>query len=466
VVKPVPLVAIVGKPNVGKSTLFNRLLGRRAAIVHDQPGVTRDRLFGEARIDDHLVRLVDTGGVEVRGEDVILTRVREQTQLAIDEADLVLFVLDSVSGVTPADHEVAEMLRRARKPTVVVANKIDTPRHESRLGELYELGMDPILPVSAEHGRGWGELGDAILARVDAPVADEHQIGEGPLVLDVGEDPEDAPPSAIQWEGGPIRVAVVGRPNAGKSSLINRLLGEERHLVSDTPGTTRDAIDSTLEHGDQVYVFTDTAGIRRKRAITEQLEKFTVMMAMRGLDGADVALVVLDANETPSDQDSRIASLAAERGKGVILVANKWDLVKGADAGREFSEAVERQLGFVSYAPLMRVSARTGRGVEQVLTSIVEVQRERHRRITTGELNRFFKDVVEDSPPPSQHGRRPKLYFVQQPLVRPPTFIFTSNHGRDVRDSYTRYLSNALRKRYGFKGTPLWVKFRDRSKRG
>jgi GTP-binding protein len=464
-VKRVPLVAIVGKPNVGKSTLFNRLVGRRTAIVDDQPGVTRDRLFGEARLAGQRFLVVDTGGVELRPDDKLLSRVREQTQLAIDEADLVLFVLDSDGGVTPADHEVAQMLRRSRKPTLVVANKVDTPRHEERLGAMYELGMEPIFPMSAEHGRGFSELVEAIYERIDAPEIEDVAPGEGPLATEPmpGEELEEgAPVSMIQWEGGPIRVAVVGRPNAGKSSLVNRLLGEERHLTGEKPGTTRDAIDSTLEHGDQTFVFTDTAGIRRKRSVIERLERFAVMMAMRGLEGADVALVVLDANETPSDQDSRIASLAIERGKGVILVANKWDLVKGEEAGKAFGQAVERQLGFAQFAPTLRVSARTGRGVEQLLERIVAVQRERHRRIGTGELNRFFKDVVEDTPPPIQHGRRPKLYFVQQPLIRPPTFIFTSSHGGDVRDSYARYLQNSLRKRYGFEGTPIWIKFRDR----
>ena len=458
----IPLIAIVGRPNVGKSTLFNRLVRQRAAIVDDQPGVTRDRLFGEARMNDRLVRVVDTGGVEARPDDELLTRVRGQTQMAIDEADLVLFLLDTQTGITPADHEVASMLRRAGKPCLVVANKVDAPVHDQNVAELYELGMTPIWSVSAEHGRGFGELIDEITRLLDPPLADEYETAYGPLAVAAEDEQADAPPSRIEWNGGPIRVAVVGRPNAGKSSLVNRLLGEDRHLTGAQPGTTRDAVDSSLEQGEQVYVFTDTAGIRRQRSVVSRLERFSVMMAMRGLASADIAAVVLDATEVPSDQDARIAALAIERGKGLILVANKWDLIKGQEAGTAFQEAVERQLGFAQFAPMLRVSAKSGRGVEQLLATAVEVQRERHRRVGTGELNRFFREVVADSPPPVQHGRRPKLYFVQQPLVRPPTFIFAASHGTDVRDSYRRYLQNALRKRYGFSGTPLWIKFRGR----
>jgi len=470
----VPLVAIVGRPNVGKSTLFNRLVGKRAALVDDQPGVTRDRIFGEARISGRLWRVVDTGGIDTTPGQFV-ARVREQTELAIAEADLIVLLLDASEGLTPADRDVAQMLRRSGKPTLVVGNKIDVPEHESRMGELYELGFDAILPLSAEHGRYFGDLIDEIIKRVNPPAAEDYEAHEAPLPVQP-EEPLDEEAAAleeqyvgkpidatrIEWSGGPIRVAVVGRPNVGKSSLVNRMLGEERHLASALPGTTRDSIDSTLEHGEQTFIFTDTAGIRRKRSIDERLERFAVMMSMRSLDGADVALVLLDAAEPPSDQDARIAAMAIQRGKGLILVANKWDLCRGEDASTAFSEAVERQLGFAGFAPFLRVSAKTGRGVEAILEAVVRVQRERHRRVGTGELNRFFRDVVEDSPPPMHRGHRPRLYFVSQPLVRPPTFVFTASHSTEIRDSYQRYLSNALRKRYGFSGTPLWVKFRQR----
>lgn len=461
-IERVPLVALVGRPNVGKSTLFNRLVGKRLALVDDQPGVTRDRLFAEARWDQRLFRVVDTGGIDVDKNDPILTRVRTQTQLAIEEADLVVLVLDAEAGVMPADRAVADMLRKANKPTIVVGNKTDLPQHDERVLALYELGLDPVYPVSAEHARGLDPLIEDILGRTNAPLAEEMDLYDKPILLnaDETEEPEDAPPTRIEWEGGPVRVAVVGRPNAGKSSLINRLLGEERHLASDMPGTTRDSIDSELEHEGQQYIFTDTAGIRRKRSISERLEKFAVMMAMRSLDGADVALVVLDASQPPSDQDTRIIAMTEDRGKGAIIVANKWDLVP-AEQQQAWLESVERQMPqFAAYAPLIRVSAKTGRGMDMLLNHVIEVQRERHRRIGTGELNRFFKAVVNDSPPPVSRGKRPRLYFVSQPLVRPPTFVFTSSEPADIRESYTRYLINALRKRYGFGGTPLWVKFR------
>ncbi len=464
-VKRAPTVALVGRPNVGKSSLFNRLVGRRQALVHDLPGVTRDRMFGEARVAGRLLRLVDTGGFDT-GDDPIMSQVRGQTQLAIEEADLVVLVLDAQSGALPDDEEIAGLLRRAHKPTIAVANKVDVPEHELQVADLYRLGIDPLMPVSAEHGRGIGELVEALVERLDPPHVEEHDAAEAPLL--VGEEASveesaEAPPTRIEWDGGPIRVAVVGRPNAGKSSLINRLLGEERHLATDVPGTTRDAVDSAFEQGGQHYVFTDTAGIRRKRAIAERLERFSVMMAMRALDGADVAVVVLDATQAPSDQDARIISLAAERGKGVVLAANKWDLIS-AEAGEAFQRDVERQLGFASYAPLERTSAKSGRGLIQLLDRVVIVQKERHRRVATGELNRFFREVVEHTPPPTQGGRRPKLYFVSQPLVRPPTFIFTAGNAEIIRDSYTRYLVNSLRKRYGFVGTPVWVKYRKRGK--
>ncbi len=460
----VPLIALVGRPNVGKSTLFNRLLGRRAAIVDDQPGVTRDRLFGETVISGRLVRLVDTGGIETGAVSSLMQGVREQTQLAIDEADLVVHVLDAEEGPTPADAEVTRMLRKAGKPAIAAANKTDIPSHDTRVMALYELGVDPIIPISAEHGRGLEELVREIIVRTDPPEAESRAHLEGPINVEeqaAADDPEVAPePTRIEWQGGPIRVAVVGRPNVGKSSMINRLLGEERHLASNVPGTTRDSIDSELTADDQVYVFTDTAGIRRKRNVEERLEKFAVMMSMRALDGADVAIVVIDAGEPISDQDARIAAMAIERGKGLIVAVNKWDLVS-TEQSKDFNDKLELGLGFAtSFAPVMRVSAKTGRGLHQLLEKVVEVQRERHRRVATGELNRFFRDVVADSPPPMYKGHRPKLFFVSQPLVRPPTFIFTASHTAEIRDSYMRYLSNALRKRYGFSGTPIWIKFR------
>jgi GTP-binding protein len=457
-----PLVALVGRPNVGKSTLFNRLVGERAALVHNRPGVTRDRVFGELRWQDRLVRLVDTGGFDTGG-DPLMAQVREQTRLAIDEADLVLLILDGVGGLAAADREVAQLLRRAGKPTIAIANKLDEPMHDAGIAELYELGIDPILPVSAEHGRGVGELCDVLLYTVSAPLAEVFDAAAQPLPVE-GEL-EEGEATRVEWQGGPVRIAVIGRPNAGKSSLVNELLGEERFLATPVPGTTRDAVDAELEVDGQTFVLVDTAGIRRKRSIADQIERYAVMAAVRSIDSADVALVVLDASEEPAEQDAKIAALAHERGKGVLLVANKWDLVGSEAAGRELVERIRYRLPFLSYAKLLRVSAKTGRGLRRLLPSAVDVQRERHRRVGTADLNRFFESVVERHPPPIRKGRRPRLYYVSQPLVRPPTFVFAASNPQAVRGSYERYLTNELRKRYGFESTPIWIKFRQRGKK-
>ena len=454
-----PLVAIVGRPNVGKSTLFNRLVGYRQAIVHDRPGVTRDRLFAECHFDGRVFRVVDTGGYEMRTTDQLWASVRDQTQLAIDEADLVLFVCDGDAGLQAADRDIAEHLRHAGKKLIAVINKIDVATHEDRLADFYELGLDPLLAVSAEHGRGVADLCDLILTTVDPPSSEEAASFDAPLAVRA-EEPASGVESVVEWTGGPIRVAVIGRPNVGKSSLVNALLGEKRLVESPIPGTTRDAIDSSLNVGGQEYVFVDTAGMRRRFAISEQLERFAVMVAERSLDRADVTLVVFDAEIGATEQDAKVLGLADERGRGIILVANKSDLVTDAEKRRDFDEMVRYRLPFATYAPLLKTSAKTGKGVTDLLPAIVAVQRERHRRVGTAELNRFFAAVVDSHPPPVQGGKRPRLYFATQPLIRPPTFVFAANRGEAIPESYRRYLANSLRERYGFAGTPLWVKFR------
>jgi GTP-binding protein len=456
-----PLVALVGRPNVGKSTLFNRLVGQRAVLVDDRPGVTRDRVFGEMRHAGSLVRLVDTGGFDAKAAGDMMARVRQQTQLAIDEADLVVLVLDAQVGLVPADREMAELLRRGGKQVIVAANKTDLPQHEVRLADLYELGLDPLMPISAEHGRGVGELCDLICELLDPPVDDE-QTGTPIPVAD--HEPSEDEVSRVEWRGGPIRVAVIGRPNAGKSSLVNRMLGEERMLESATPGTTRDAVDSPIEQDGQTYVLVDTAGIRRKRSIADRLEQFSVMVAIRSLDRADVALVMFDACQPPTEQDAKVAALAHERGKGVVLVANKWDLLASAEAGDAWVADLRHRLPFLSYAPLYHVSARTGRGVGKLLGAVLASERERHRRVSTSELNRFFREIVERHPPPVRRGKRPRLYFVSQPLVRPPTFVFATSHPQSVSESYRRYLARNLRQRFGFAGSPIWIKMRGKSR--
>jgi GTP-binding protein len=449
---------LVGRPNVGKSTLFNRLVGQRAALVDDQPGVTRDRIFGEMRHVGRVVRIIDTGGFDPAPEDDIMARVREQTQLAIDEADLVILVLDGQVGLQPADREVAQLLRRAGKRAIAVGNKSDLPEHDERLADLYGLGTDPVA-ISAEHGRGVGELADRLVEELDAPA--EAEAEGAPLPVAEAE-PGGNETSRVEWSGGPVRVAVIGRPNAGKSSLVNRLLGETRVLESNVPGTTRDAIDSDLEVDGQPFVLVDTAGIRRKRSVADKLERFSVMVALRSLERADVAMVLLDSALQPSEHDAKVVAMAHERGKGVVLVANKWDTMD-AERGRDWVLDARHKLPFVDYAPLLRVSALSGRGVGRLLPAVVGAQQERHRRIGTAELNRFFQSVVASHPPPVRKGRRPRLYYVSQPLVRPPTFVFASSHPERIAPSYRRYLANNLRQRYGFEGTPIWIKMRSRS---
>ena len=461
--KEAPLVAIIGRPNVGKSTLFNRLMGRRTVLVMDRPGVTRDRIFGEASIEGKRVRIVDTGGLEFHSEDVFFENMRKQTRLAIEEADLIVFLLDGAAGVQPADHEVAQMVRRANKPLIGVVNKLDVPKHDIALHEFYELGIETLVGVSAEHGRGFGEVLDCIAERVDAPSDEEYEDAFSPVA--VGDEPiPEGQTTKIEWNGEPIRVAVIGRPNAGKSSLINHLLGEERLLATPIAGTTRDPVDTQVTHDGQQFIFVDTAGIRRKRSIADKLEHFSVVAAVRSLETADVALMVLGANEMPAEQDAKIAALAHERGKGILIVANKWDLVKGQEAGDQYVEAIERKLPFLGYAPMVRISAKTGRSVSKIFKHVIDVQRERHKRVGTSELNRYFQDVIDSLQPSAKGGARPRLYYVSQPMVRPPTFVFKAKRPDLIRDSYKKYLVNALRDRYGFEGTPLWLKFRVNSK--
>lgn len=460
--KRLPLIALVGRPNVGKSTLFNRLVRKRIALVDDQPGVTRDRLFGELRFDGKIARVVDTGGLDAQANDTIMTGVRAQTRQTIDEADAVVLVLDGQVGLTAADREVIQVLRKAGKLHFAVANKIDVEAHSTRTAEFAELGLDKIYPVSAEHDRGTEPLLDAVFATIDAPLEETQEVDQAPIEVSADDDENDPypEPTRTEWKGGPIRVAVIGRPNAGKSSLINRLLGEERLLATDVAGTTRDAIDIAIEHNGQQYIFVDTAGMRRKRSVDDKLEKWSVSAAVRSLDSADVAVMLLDGSIEPSEQDARIATLAHERGKGLVIVANKWDLAKSDEWRKNFDESVLREMPFSTYASLLKVSAKTGRACDTIYAAVLDAQRERHKRVTTGELNRFFADVVERHPPPVQNGKRSRLYFVTQPLVRPPTFIFSASKPDDLHFSYQRFLQNQLRERYGFHGTPIWLKFR------
>ena len=458
-----PLVAIVGRPNVGKSTLFNRLVGERKSVVYDLPGVTRDRVYAEAQLDGHVIRLVDTGGFDLDDSGPLSKQIREQTQLAIDEADFVILVLDGQEGPHPADSEAVELLRRHSKKMQAVVNKIDVEAHEERVWGFHELGLEEVLSISCEHARGLGELVERIYTELNPPTLEAIQEAER-LRRDVSaEDLEEGETSRVLWDGGPIHVAVVGRPNVGKSSLINVLLGEERLVAADLPGTTRDAVDTPLEVNEQQYVFIDTAGMRRKRLVHGALERFAVMRSVKSIDRADVVLLLVDASQPIVQQDARLAGLIMDRGKGLAVVLNKWDLVNQEEQNPV--EDLERMMPFATFVSYQRISAKTGRHTLKLLPQIIEVQKERHRRVATGELNRFCGYLSEYHPPPIRHGKRSRLYYVSQPMVGPPTFVFSVSKPQHIPQNYRRYLMNAFRKRYGFSGTPIWLKFRDHKKK-
>ncbi|MGF1510714.1 MAG: ribosome biogenesis GTPase Der [Myxococcota bacterium] len=445
-----PVVAIVGRPNVGKSSLFNRLIKSRRSIVADQPGVTRDRIYARATLAsgavDIPVILVDTGGFDPTNRDPIMQRVLEQTQLAIDEADVVIFLVDGHAGPLPEDHEIARRLRKGGKSAVIGVNKLDGPSHDALFPEFFSLGFEKILAVSAAHGRNVGDLEEAVVELLDRAGLAERQT-EGPVASEVTSD--DAP----------VRVAVIGRPNVGKSSLVNRLLGEDRHLVSAVAGTTIDSIDSLVRWRDTDFLFVDTAGIRRKRSIAHRVERFSVFAALKGLERSDIALLLIDATQAIANQDAKVSAHAGEQGKAVVLVISKWDQ-RGRESRKEFQEKLRHELAHLSYAPLVFTSAFTGEGVDQLLPTLARVHKEYGRRITTAKLNRFAKEVMEHHPPSSRKGRAGKIYYVSQVDVRPPQFMVSVNDPGLIHFSYRRYLVNAIRKAFGFVGVPLLVHYR------
>ncbi|HVR63514.1 MAG TPA: ribosome biogenesis GTPase Der [Polyangia bacterium] len=447
----------MGRPNVGKSSLFNRLVGGRPALVEDQPGVTRDRRYGVADWGPARFRVVDTGGLDP-GADGILKAMRGQTLRAVDEADAIVFVVDGVEGITAVDEDVAALLRRAGKPVLLAVNKIDNVKHEAAAADTYRLGFDRVFPFSASHGRGVGELLDALVPelgpsarRASAPPAPTG--GDAPAGADAAADADARPDE-------PIRIAFVGKPNVGKSSLVNRLLGEERVLVHDAPGTTRDPIDTPFVADGRAFVLVDTAGLRRRRSIDTLTEHVAAKMARDQLARADVAVLVIDAREAATAEDAKLASLIEESGRPAILVLNKKDLVGRADVDAKLT-ATREQLPFMKHAPVLLTSATTGAGVADIPRAAARVFAQSSRRITTGELNQLLEGILAHQPPPAgPGGRHVRLYYITQAQARPPTFFISANHPASVTYAYRRFLINQLRKAYGFEGTPIRIVLR------
>lgn len=438
-----PLIAIIGRPNVGKSTLFNRLSERKKAIAIDQPGATRDRNYAEASWNGRAFTVVDTGGFEPVSTEKILMQMREQTRLAMEQADIIVFLMDGKDGLTPSDEEIVRLLRSYRKPVYYAVNKIDGPRHDENVYEFYRLGVEPIHTISAEHGRGVDELMNAVTA--DIPVA----------------EPEDEKVPGGEEE--PIRIAVVGRPNVGKSSLVNRILGYERTIVNPLPGTTRDAIDTPFEREGRRYVLIDTAGIRRKSRISQNLEKYSVIEALRTLDRCDIALVLIDGEEGVTEQDARIAGLALEKGVACILVVNKWDLVeKDNSTVGVYVNRLREELKFLQFAPIAFVSALTGQRLGRIFELVDAVWAEYTRRIATAELNAQVERYIAENPAPLYRNRPNKIVYATQPRVKPPTFVFFVREPRAIHFSYERYLTNRIREGLGFESVPIRLIFRKR----
>jgi GTP-binding protein len=454
-----PLIAIVGRPNVGKSTLYNRLVGGRPAIVHDTPGLTRDRRYGEFDYFGRQLRLVDTGGLDPEAErEVIGAGIHRQARVALAESDAILFVVDGTAGLTSLDLEVAALLRRQSQPVFVVVNKLDSSKRELLTGEFFRLGMGDPYPVSAVHGRGVDELLEAVVAALPAPVL---QAPDGGAAASEAGMPGAGDDSRNGDEDGavaaPLRIAFVGKPNAGKSSLVNRLLGVERALVHHVPGTTTDPVDTPFEYGGKPYVLVDTAGLRRRARVDGAVERIAAAMALDQVRDAQVAVLAIDATLGPSEQDARIAGVIQEGGTAVVVALNKADLLEGPGAERRLRELVARELHFIDHAPVQLLSAQRGDGVAALMERVDEVAREHRRRVSTAELNRFFAEVVETHPPPVQGGKRVRIYYITQGGVQPPTFLLWANHPELVSASYRRYVLNQLRRRYGFAGTPLRV---------
>ena len=438
-----PVVAIVGRPNVGKSTLFNALAGEMISIVKDTPGVTRDRIYADVTWLDKEFTMIDTGGIEPDSKDIILSQMREQAQIAIDTADVIIFITDVKQGLVDADSKVADMLRRSGKPVVLVVNKVDNfDKYMADVYEFYNLGIGDPVPISAASRLGLGDMLDI--------VAENFPEGSAQA------EDDDRP-----------RVAIVGKPNVGKSSIINKLLGENRVIVSDIAGTTRDAIDTEILHNGKEYIFIDTAGLRRKNKIKEELERYSIIRTVTAVERADVVLMVIDATEGVTEQDAKIAGIAHERGKGVIIVVNKWDAIEKNDRTmREYESDIRQVLSYMPYAEIMYVSAATGQRLNRLYDMIDMVIENQTLRIATGVLNKIMTEAVAMQQPPSDKGKRLKLYYITQVAVKPPTFVIFVNDKELMHFSYTRYLENKIREAFGFRGTSLKFFIRERKEKG
>ncbi|MHB1652297.1 MAG: ribosome biogenesis GTPase Der [Desulfitobacteriaceae bacterium] len=435
-----PVVAIVGRPNVGKSTLFNRIAGGLVAIVENKPGVTRDRLYREAEWLGRKFTLIDTGGIEFKDVSTPLSaQMRRQAEIAIEEADVIVFLVDAQTALTPDDKSIAHTLRRSRKPVVLAANKVENfQKAEAELYEYLELGLGEAVPISAVHGMNTGDLLDQVVSSFSDT------------------DEEDFDPDVV-------RIAVIGRPNVGKSSLINSLLGEERVIVSNIPGTTRDAIDTPFDHEGKHYVLIDTAGMRRKGKIAELTEHYSVVRSLRAVDRSDVILILLDAVEGVTEQDKKIAGYAHESGKGLVVIVNKWDIVeKDEKTMNKFDKQIREELGFMQYAPTLFISAKTGQRVNKILDLVDFAAEQNSTRILTATLNEQVREWVHLNPPPTDRGRRLKILYATQVGVKPPTFVFFVNDPELMHFSYRRHLENQLRKNFGFEGSPIRLVLRQR----
>ena len=435
------IVAIVGRPNVGKSTLFNKLAGKRISIVQDTPGVTRDRVYAEAEWLNHTFTMIDTGGIEPENQDIILTQMRRQANIAIETADVIVFIVDGKEGLTAADHEVATMLRKSKKPIVLVVNKVDSIKEEDNAWEFYNLGIGDPITISASQGLGLGDMLDRVV---------EHFEEES-----TGEEEEEN-----------IKIAMIGKPNVGKSSLINKLLGEERLIVSDVAGTTRDAIDTEFENEKGKYVLIDTAGVRKKSKVKESIEKFSIMRTLLAIERADVCLMMIDATEGVTDQDAKIAGEAHEAGKGVIIVVNKWDAMeKETGTLEKYKKEVYERLKYLSYAPIVFISAKTGQRVHKLFDLINHVAEQNNMRISTSMLNQVINEAIAIVQPPTDKGKRLKIYYGTQGSTKPPTFVIFVNKKDLFHFSYERYLVNQIRKEFGLEGTPVRIIVREKNEK-